>query len=162
MIIRKAKISDAPEILGMWKEFMKYHTEDLVKKDKRLIPHLEKKKDAPEIFLKYAKRCIKSRNSVIYVAEEKDKLIALSLLEIKKTIPIFRIEKVGHFGVLFVKKEYRGKGISSRFKDEAIKWFRKKDIKYLSLMVYPGNEHARSIYKKWGFFDFHVEMRRKI
>jgi GNAT superfamily N-acetyltransferase len=162
MIIRKAKLSDAPAILELWKEFIKYHSEVLIKKEKRLIPHLKNKKDAPELFLKYVKKCIRSKNYLINVAEDGNKLIGYSLLQIRNTIPIFKIEKTGHFCDLFVKKEYRGKKISSKFKEEAIKWFEKKGVKYLSIQVYPGNEHAHNIYKNWGFFDYHIEMRRKI
>lgn len=162
MIIRKAKLNDAPAILELWKEFMKYHEEDLIKKDKRLIPHLEKKKDAPKLFLEYVKGCISGKDSMINVAENKGNLVGYSLLQIKKTIPIFKLEKTGHIGDLFVKKQYRGKKISSMFKEKAMAWFKKNKVRYLSLQVYPGNEHAHNIYKHWGFFDFHIEMRRKI
>jgi ribosomal protein S18 acetylase RimI-like enzyme len=162
MIIRAAKLRDAPAVLELWQEFMKYHAEDLIKKDKRLMPHLEKKKDAPMLFFKYLKNCLRSKEHLVVVAEDNKKLVAYSLLEIKKNIPIFKAEKIGHFHDLFVKKEYRGKRISSMLKEKGIAWFKKNKIKYLSIQVYNDNEHAHNIYKKWGFFDFHIEMRRKI
>jgi len=81
---------------------------------------------------------------------------------IKKNTPIFSLEKLGHISDLFVRKKFRGIGISSMFRDEAIRWFKKKRMKYATLDVYPDNVIPYKIYKKWGFFDFHLEMRKKI
>jgi GNAT superfamily N-acetyltransferase len=162
MIIRKAKLKDAPAVLELWKEFMGYQAEMLAEKDYRMKPHLEKKKNAPEIFFKYLNKCLKSKDYLVNVAEDKGKLVGYNLLGIKNNVPIFRIEKTGHFHDLFVKKEYRGKKISSMLKEEAVKWFKKKGVKYLSIDVYSGNEHAHNIYKKWGFFDYHIGMRKRI
>ena len=162
MIIRKAKVKEAPLIAGLWVEFMKDHDAIVLKRDKRLKPHVEKNKGAKKNFEQYAAKCIKSRNSQLYVAEENGNLVAYSLAIIKKTIPVFKIKELGYFADLYVKKQFRGKGISSRFKDLAIKWFRKRGIKYISIMVYHENKFAHSIYKKWGMFDYHVEMRGKI
>ncbi len=63
---------------------------------------------------------------------------------------------------LYVKKGFRGMGIASAFKKEAFRWFRKKGVKYASIMFFVGNERAHKIYNKWGFFDFHMEMRAPI
>ena len=45
---------------------------------------------------------------------------------------------------------------------EACKWFKKHGIKHITIGVNPENERAHLIYKKWGFFDFRIEMRNKI
>ncbi len=162
IIIREAKLRDSNDILELWTEFMKYHDDVIITNNPSVKPFLEKKKNAQVLFLKHIKRCIRSKNSVIFVAEEKNSLIGYSLNQIKKNIPIFKIEKLGYFSDLFVKKEYRGKGISSKFKKKAIAWFKKKRLTTISIAVYPENEHAHSIYKRWGFRDTHIEMRRKI
>lgn len=162
MIIRKAILKDAPAVMELWKEFMKYHDELIIKKDKRFIPQFVKKKESPELFRKFVEKNIRSKNGEIYVVEVDDKLVGYSLIYIKDNIPVFEIEKLGCISDLYVKKEYRMKGISSKLKDETIKWFKKKGIKDLCLTIYPLNEHAYSIYKKWGFFDFHLEMRKRL
>jgi len=160
--IRKATLKDASLIAELFDEFMKYHDEIVIPSDSRLIPHVAKKKNAKSLFKKFAIKNIKSNKSRLNIAEVDGKPAGYSLIYIKDNIPIFTLEKLGYFADLFVKKEFRGMGISSKFKDEAIKWFKKKGMKYASIAVYPQNEHAHSIYKNWGFFDFHVEMRKKI
>ena len=74
----------------------------------------------------------------------------------------YKIKKIGYISDLFIIRNYRAKGISSRFKDEAIKWFKKKNIKHISIAVHRENKLAYSIYRKWGFLDYHIELRKKI
>ncbi len=162
MIIRKANLKDVPEIVNLWKKFMKYPDEILIKNNKKLKPYFTKKKNAANMFRKYAQTNILSKDAVIHVAEIKGKLVGYSLSFIKKNIPIFKMKKIGYISDLFVKKEFRGMGISTRLKNEAIKWFKKRGMKHASIKVYKGNNLAHSIYKKWGFFDFHIELRKKI
>ena len=162
MIIRKAKIKEAPVIAGLWMDFMKEHDKIVVSGDRRMIPHVKKNKSAKKNFQKFVLKCIRSRNSQVMVAEDKGNLVAYSLTTIKKNTPVFEIKEVGYFADLYVKKKYRGQGISSEFKKSAIEWFKSRKIKYISIMVYPQNKFAHKIYRKWGMFDSHVELRGKI
>lgn len=52
--------------------------------------------------------------------------------------------------------------LSPRLKGKAIKWLKNKGLKHVSIIVYVDNKFAHSVYRKWGFFDFKMEMRRKI
>lgn len=162
MIIRKANLKDVPTIVKLWKEFMKDHDKIVIKENPKLKPHLVKKKDAADIFRKMIQKNIRSKNGVVHIAEVDGKSAAYSLIFIKDNIPVYKLEKIGYMSDMFVRKEFRGLRISSKFKDEAIKWFKKKRINYISLKVYPENKHAHSIYKNWDFFDYQIDMRRKI
>ena len=162
MIIKKATIKDVPSIIKLWKEFRKNHNKIVIKKNPKFKPYLIKRSNAAENFKKFVQKNIRSKNSVVYIAEVNGKLVGYSLIYIKDNIPIFKLEKIGYISDLFVKKEFRNQGISSKFKEEAITWFKKKGIKHISLAVYKNNKFAHSIYKKWGFFDYYIEMRRKV
>ena len=61
-------------------------------------------------------------------------------------------------------KYKKGRPIYSRNlnKDATYKWFRKKGVKTLSIKVYDANKFAHDIYKKWGFKNYHIELRKKI
>ena len=85
-----------------------------------------------------------------------------NLIFLKDNIPVFELARTGHIGDLFIKKEFRGLKISSKLNREAIIWFKKRGVKYSSLQVYPQNRHAYNIYKRWGYEDFHIEMRKKL
>jgi len=162
MIIRKANLKDVTKIVDLWKKFIKYPDEIIIKNNKKVRPYFVKKKNAVTLFRKYIQKNILSKDAIIHIAEVDGKPVGYSLSFIKNTIPIFKMKKIGYISDLFVKKEFRGMGISTKLKDEAIKWFKKKGMKHASIMVYTDNKFAHSIYKKWGFFDFHLEMRKKI
>jgi GNAT superfamily N-acetyltransferase len=51
---------------------------------------------------------------------------------------------------IWISKDYRGKGLSSKCKDELFAWFKKNNCNYINLSVLDAN-NAKHIYKKWGF-----------
>jgi len=110
----------------------------------------------------YFRKCIRARNHLVHIAESADTPAGYLIATIRPNPPIFRVEKVGHIGSLFVRKPYRGAGLSSRFKDIAIEWFKGKGLTHMSLNVASDNTRAHSIYRAWGFLDYQVEMRVKI
>jgi len=162
VIIRKAKLKEVPEIVKLWKEFMKDHREIINSRTKYFTVYQEMKKSAPDNFKSYVSRNIRSKNGTVFVAEDNGKLAGYSLIIIKKNIPIFKVEKYGYINDLFVKKAYRRQKIASQFKELAIKWFKDKGIKHAGITVHTNNPKAHAIYNKWGFRDFHQELRKKI
>ena len=89
-------------------------------------------------------------------------IVGYNLVQIKSTIPIFKNKKVGHLADLYMQKEFRGQGLSTKLRDASMRWFKKNNVKSISINVYPDNPHAYKIYKKWGFFEYKIEMRKKI
>ena len=161
-IIRKAELKDIPDILILWKEFMYEHDRLVLNKNPRLKPYLIRKNNATGIMRNFIQKNIKANNSVVYIAEVKSKPAGYCLALIKDNIAIFNLSKIGYISDLFIKKEYRGKNISSEFKNIVIRWLKDRKIKHISLVVKKDNKFAYSVYKKWGFFDYHIEMRKKL
>jgi len=162
IVIRKARMKDVREIMEMWKELHGDHDQNIVKKDGRLKEIEEKKKNAYIISRKWVEKHIRSKNSMVNLAYIDGRTAGYSIVSIKNHIPIFKIKRIGNVDILFVRRGLRGKGIASKFKKEAFKWFRKRGIKYVSLQVFKQNHYAKNIYEKWGFFDGKIEMWRKI
>lgn len=172
VIIRKAKVKDLDSVVKLWDQFQHDHDKIVIDGDRSFAYYSKKKKCSSKDFRKYAKKHIYSRNCKLIVAEDnndsnnsnnsKSKLVGYSLLEVKKGIKVFCADIYGYYGDLFVKKEYRGKGVSSMFKDEGRKWFKERKVKYVALTVNSQNTYAHQIYKHWGFKDYHIEMRMKI
>jgi GNAT superfamily N-acetyltransferase len=162
MDVRKAKVKEVEQIVRLWRDFMKEHDDEIVKIEPKIKPYVVLKKDAHKNFGDYLKKNIYSKNALVLVLVDKNKVVGYSLNLIKQNIPVFKVEKLGEFSDLYIKKEYRGKGIASKFKEETIKWFKSKGIKHASIMVWPQNKFAYNIYKKWGFIDQHLEMRLKL
>lgn len=59
-------------------------------------------------------------------------------------------ERFGHIGELFISKEFRNKGISTKLKDKFISFLKDKNIDLCRIDVNPDNP-AQEAYKKWGF-----------
>jgi len=122
---------------------------------------LKFKKDAKHIFENIIKKNIKSKNAVVLVAEINSRLAGYAMAHIDQDNPIFE-EEIGYGTDLFVNKDYRGKGTGDKLKNELIRWLKGKKIKYLSIGMFKDNESAYKLYKKWGFFDYHLEMRKRL
>lgn len=73
---------------------------------------------------------------------------------------------IGHLGVsreenpvnrhvaslgMAVAKDWRGKGVGSALMKEALRWAGDMGVEKLALSVYPDNEIARALYRKFGF-----------
>lgn len=156
MKIRKARLNDVTEIVELWKDLMDHHRDFNSRKVQTI------KKNGKEIFRSYARICIRSRNALVLVAEEKGKLVGYSLNNIKKNIPVYLPEKYGYFSDLFVKKEFRGRGISTEFIKAAISWFKKKGIRQARIMADTDNRRTLKIYRHWGMIPGHLELMKKI
>jgi ribosomal protein S18 acetylase RimI-like enzyme len=59
-------------------------------------------------------------------------------------------EKFGYISEVFVKKEYRNKGVSTKLKDKFLDFLRGQHITLCRIDVNPDNL-AQEAYKKWGF-----------
>ena len=160
--IRKGTLKDIPRIVKLWKDFMEEHDCNVIKRNKLAKEQILKCKTGASKFKSYIINLLKTKKGYLIVAEEDGIIIGYNLAQIKKEIPVFKLKRIGLIADLYIKKEFRGQRIATLFKNEAVKWFKKRNIKYMSISVYPDNPHAHEIYKKWGFFDYKITMRKKI
>lgn len=141
---------------------MSEHDKLVIQGEPRNKAQQAQKKNAANLFRNHIAKNLRSNHAAIWLAEDNGEAIGYSFVQIKQNIRLFNIQKLGHFSDLYVRKEYRRQGISTRFKNEGLKWFRKKGVKYASILVNTVNAPAHHIYKNWGFFDYNIEMRKKI
>jgi len=160
MNLRKATSEDLEELAKLGMEFHRDH-ELILAKDKKAIPFDKKNKDIFLINKNFIKKYINSKKGEVFLVEDNKKIVAYSLLIIHRDSPILENKYLGVISDIFVKKEYRNKKISSMLYEESIKWFKKNKIELISLNVNPNNP-AHKIYKKWGFFDFMINMRKRL
>ena len=160
--IRIGTLKDISQIIGLWKDFMEEHDQDVAKRNKLLKEQIIKSKTGASKFRTHIIELLKKKKGRLIVAEENGILVGYNLAQIKKEIPVFKLKRFGLIADLYVQKEFRGQGIATQFKDEAVKWFKRNKIKYMSITVYPDNPHAYKIYQKWGFSDYKINMRKKI
>jgi hypothetical protein len=59
---------------------------------------------------------------------------------------------VATFG-MFVVASHRGRGLGSALLEEALRWARRFGVERVELTVYPSNEAAIALYRKFGFIE---------
>jgi len=142
--IRNAKISEVKQIASLQRKLNLYH--------KKIDPeYYALNKNAKKIFIKFAKKNIRSKNGMLLVAVDRNIIVGYVLGVIKKYPPVRKIKRFGYIFDLFVEKSYRKKGIATKFTVELIKWFKKKKLKYIELGVDSRNKLGFEAWKKLGF-----------
>ena len=101
---------------------------------------------------------IDSETAQLYVATIENEIIASGYGLIKKNHPKFAYREHGYIGFIFVKDEFRGRGISKLIFKAIFDWFRTKNIKEVKLTVYEENPSAIRAYEKLGFKKNLIEM----
>ena len=104
------------------------------------------------------RKWIASTNCIVFIAEADSIPCGFTVAWIGTSPEIFRPKRYGFIGIMFVRREYRGRGVSSLMIKETLAWFAKRKVKHVGLTVVKQNRHARRVYQKWGFADFVVNM----
>jgi GNAT superfamily N-acetyltransferase len=161
-MIRKAKLKDVATVVELEKELMDNQVELVGKYSPEHSRGLRLKKDSPKIIESFVRRMIRSKNGLVLLAEIDDYPVGYLILMIRKNIPVFQLENLGEITDIYVRPDFVGTGVSTRMKEEAFAWLKKKGIKKVTLNMFPDNKHAFNIYTKWGFSPFMQEMRADI
>ena len=108
----------------------------------------------PEMTLKEVKGCFKSDNLMIVARDSSQKVIGFCAIEKKPNLGWATCDG------LFVKKEWRGKGIASDFLELALDKVKEAGLDSLDLRVSIKNKAAQALYKKLGFSRTAYQMEK--
>lgn len=73
-----------------------------------------------------------------------------------------RERKIGEIEVAFVEEKFRRKGIGKILFEELVKWFKKRKINLIEVLVDSRNEIGISAYKKYGFKEVAKRMALRL
>jgi len=149
-------------LVSLEAEYARDQKKIVLQQNPRLRPYLARRAGTESHIAKYFRKRIQSKNSIVRIAEDRGKAIGFSIASIVTSPPIRKLRQVGNIDLLYVKRGYRGRKLSSMMMKESMEWFRKRKIRYVGLEVMAANRPARSIYQKWGLYDFFVEMRMQL
>lgn len=140
--IRIATAEDASDLLAMKLEYLG---------DSKTIPLFQS--EYPNDLANEANlinRLEVEKNSVLFVAENKNKLIGNIDLNGNQRLKLFHTGVVG----MGIRENWRGKGVGSVLLDVVIKWSEMNQfINLLWLEVYDSNEAGKALYTKMGFHE---------
>lgn len=98
----------------------------------------------------------------LLVAELDNEPVGCGYARIENAKPYLQHEQYAYLGFMYVKPEYRGKGINKMIIDALAKWSASQHITELRLDVYDQNEAAIKAYERSGFVKHMVNMRKGI
>ncbi len=150
IIIRKAESTDLEALLAF---------EQAIVATER--PFDETLKDG-EIHYYDLKQMIASPDVEVVVAELNDEIIGSGYARIQSSKAYLKHQQHAYLGFMYVKPEYRGKGINKQIIEALEQWCRQKNITEIRLEVYSDNTPAIKAYEKIGFTRNLIEMRKEL
>jgi len=102
---------------------------------------------------------INSDSVQLVVAEVDGIIVASGYARIEKSKTFYKHSNYAYLGFMYVRPEYRGKGINRKIIDSLKSWSLSKNINALRLEVYYDNLPAINAYKKMGFANYLIQMR---
>lgn len=100
-------------------------------------------------------------NCLILVMAEDDP-IAFIFSYMKFEQGDFCYHSTAHIDALYVKPQFRNKGIAGKLIVEFTNWCNNKNIKEIEIGVFKENSPAYNLYKKMGFIDTTIYMNKKL
>jgi ribosomal protein S18 acetylase RimI-like enzyme len=105
---------------------------------------------------------IAHEKSELLVIEANQEVIGCGYAQIRSAKPYQNHELFGYLGFMFVKPEFRGRGLNNLLLNDLKKWVLSQGITEVRLEVYSDNEPAVKAYEKAGFEKIVTTMRCKI
>lgn len=105
------------------------------------------------------KKYIDAKDTEVLVAEVDNQIIGSIYGQIRPRKEFFSTSFLGYIGFMYVRKAYRGKGVSQLLIERIRAWFNDQGISEVILHVYAKNPRAIKAYEKSGFESHLVEMR---
>jgi len=105
---------------------------------------------------------IESPIAEVVVAEIDGQLVGSGYALIKEAKPYQKHTHYAYLGFMYVKPEFRGKGVNKAILEKLQQWAASKGIREVRLEVYDENIIAKKAYEKAGFKANLLEMRMEI
>ena len=105
---------------------------------------------------------ITSPKAKVLVAEIENEIVGSGYAAIKEAELFLKHCEYAYIGLMYVKPEYRGRGINQQILQILKEWIIGKKITEIRLVVYDENILAKSAYQKAGFKAHVLEMRMEI
>ena len=102
---------------------------------------------------------IDADDTEVLVAENDGKIIGSVYGQVRPRKDFFTTTHLGYIGFMYVRKQYRGQGVSQQLIKSITQWFHQQKISEIILHVYAKNPAAIRAYEKVGFKNHLIEMR---
>ncbi|MDO3641533.1 GNAT family N-acetyltransferase [Mucilaginibacter sp. L3T2-6] len=147
IITRKAQPSDLETLL--------FFEQGIVAAERPFDPTLKE----GEIHYYDLAKLIDDPDFAVIVAELNGEVIGSGYARVTQSKNYLKHDRHCYLGFMYVKPEYRGRGVNSKVLDALKQWTKSQGINELRLEVYNDNQPAVRAYEKAGFTPNLLEMR---
>ena len=124
-------------------------------------PGMDLKKGFKKEIRKWQASCIVKKKFLFLKAVMGGKIVGYLLCEVQDRLPIFKSDP-GHIHDVYILTGYRGKGIGSALISEAVRWFREKGVKRVTIDSLAKNPGATRMYERMNFIGYRMKLGLKI
>lgn len=149
--IRRATIKDIKEILPVWGELAVFHSE--------LDPAFTPSAQWPKEYGTYLRTLISREDAIAVVAREGLQVIGYAVGRITTLPPFFEQRYRGYIHDVFVKTDYRRRGIGRQLVDEILRWLLRRGVSLVELTVAANND-AIPFWERLGFRVYMHQMKK--
>ena len=142
--IRPAKLDDLEELGNLWLQFI----QDPDGSDLNIQPCDENKYR----WINWVRKTIVEGKGGVLIADVGGRIAGYLFYGCSS--PLILKEDICRIFDLYVKPEFRGRGIGKRLLEAAINEIKSRGIKTIRIDVISSNERAINLYRKFGFEDF--------
>ncbi len=149
--IREAHIGDLGDVVDLWEQMAEHHT--------RLSHHFTISDDGKDRYSKYLAKKFSERSTKLIVATSGDRVVGFMLCLLSPNAPVFAEKTIGLVSDVYVRPEYRMRGVAREMLKSGLRWFHKNKVTSVQLSVAAANFAARSAWGQLGFKP-HMIMKR--
>jgi len=146
MIIRKCQDGDIGEILNLFRQFVKFHSE----RDSCFI----KISNHGEFFAEWIKTNMLKDTSTVFVADDEGKIIGYCIAQVLEKPPVYKKPVYGYIDNICVDELYQRKGVGEGLFNAANEWFKSRGIERIELFAALTNERSTAFWRKMGLRPF--------
>lgn len=154
MEIIKASTEDLNELGSLFERYMEYH--------RQIDGYFSCKENISGLWKEHVKNILQDESQIVCCAVVGGKIAGYMTAEIRNRAPVYKIERVGLIGDAYVLPEHRRKRIFTRLLEKVLDWMREKEVEYVEHPVASRNKVGLKVWRRSGFEDSLVFMRKKI
>ncbi len=151
--IRRATIKDIKEILPVWGQLADFHSE--------LDPAFTPSPHWPREYGAYLRTLISRNDAIAVVARDDLDVVGYAVGRITTLPSFFEHRYRGYIHDVFVKSEYRRRGIGRQLVEEILRWLAQHRVTLVELTVAANND-AIPFWQRLGFHVYMHQMKKEL
>jgi len=154
-MVRTAEERDVEAIVGLWREFVRFHRE--------LDDRVRTREGSADSFAALVRSLLESDRDRVAVAETAEGcLIGYAIGSDRDNPPVLGPERFGFVTDIYVDERHRREGVARALFSDLEHWFKKRGLTSVELGVLNVNTLGQAFWRAQGFRDFVDRLRRDL